>query len=154
MTRNASSNWLNEVEMAAWLGFVETFADLIRAIESDLTPHGIDLGDYQVFVYLSGSVEGSMKMCDLADALQLTPSGLTRRIDGLVSRGWVERRPSEEDRRVNLAALTSRGKKLIEEVAPGHVESVRRHMIDQLTVSELKAFASGFSRIRTGLDEE
>ena len=71
-------------------------------------------------------------MCDLAGKLQLSPSGLTRRLDGLVKAGWVERTPSETDRRVMLAVLTPAGFDKLVEAAPVHVESVRRHMIDLL----------------------
>ena len=52
------------------------------------------MGDYQVLVYLSEADDHAMRMCDLAARLQLSPSGLTRRLDGLVRGGLVERRPS------------------------------------------------------------
>ena len=50
-----------------------------------------------------------MRMCDLAQALRLSPSGLTRRLDGLVRHGLVERRSSPTDRRVMHAHLTDAG---------------------------------------------
>ena len=64
------TRWLNDIEMAAWLGFVQTQGDLLTALEHDLQPTGLTLGDYQVFVYLSASDDNSMKMCDLAELLQ------------------------------------------------------------------------------------
>ena len=146
-------NWLQPTEMAAWRSYIETYADLIAALEDDLAPTGLDLGDYQVLVFLSESDEQSLRMCDLAARLQLSPSGLTRRLDGLVRAGLVERRGSEDDRRVMLAALTRRGLEVLERAAPVHVESVRRHMIDLLDESELAVFTSAFQKIRAGLSE-
>ena len=86
--------------------------------------------------------------------LQLSPSGLTRRLDGLVRAGLVERRPSATDRRVMLAGLTDAGWEHLERVAPVHVESVRRHVIDRLDEQDIKAMARIFRAIRTGLRAE
>jgi DNA-binding MarR family transcriptional regulator len=111
-------------------------------------------GDYQVLVHLSEAEERSVRMCDLAGKLQLSPSGLTRRLDGLVQAGYVERRPSDADRRVMLAVLTAAGFAKLVEAAPVHVASVRRRMIDLLSTSELDAIASAFGKIRAALDAE
>lgn len=154
MARNEDTRWLDRDEMRAWVGFVETYGDLLTALEGDLAETGLTLGDYQVFVYLSAADGQSVKMCDLAETLQLSPSGLTRRIDGLVKAGWVERRPSEQDRRVMHAALTDAGRAKLESAAPVHVASVRARLIDHLDRDDLVAFARAFSKIRSALDAE
>jgi DNA-binding MarR family transcriptional regulator len=143
--------WLDAVEMAAWRSYIETVVDLNAALEADLTPHGLTLGDYQVLVELSEAEEHAMRMCDLAARLQLSPSGLTRRLDGLVRMGLVERRPSEVDRRVMLAVLTDHGQDYLAKVAPDHVRSVRRHIIDLLDRDDLVAMGRIFSTIRQAL---
>ena len=148
-----ATRWLRPDEMAAWRSYIETYADLMAALEGDLASTGLNLGDYQVLVYLSESADRTLRMCDLAARLQLSPSGLTRRLDGLVGAGLVERRGSEHDRRVMLAALTPKGLSTLERAAPVHVESVRRHVIDQLDESELKVFAGVFQKIRAGLGQ-
>lgn len=144
--------WLTPAEMSAWRAFIETHDDLIAALEADLVPEGLTLGDYQVLVYLTEADEQRMRMCDLAEMLQLSPSGLTRRLDGLVAVGWVERVNSDADRRVMLAALTDLGRAKLAESAPGHVRSVRNRMIDVLDRDELDAIATSFRKIREALD--
>ena len=146
--------WLDPAEMAAWRTYIETVTDLDAALGADLAPTGLTTGDYQVLVYLSEMDGHAVRMCDLAGKLQLSPSGLTRRLDGLVQAGWVERLPSDTDRRVMLAALTPAGLSKLVEAAPVHVASVRRRMIDLLTRDELAAVASAFGKIRAGLDAE
>ena len=146
-----ATRWLTATEMGAWRGFVETYADLVTALETDLVGTGLTLGDYQVLVYLSEANDHSMRMCDLAAMLQLSPSGLTRRLDGLVNAGLVARRGSEADRRVMLAQLTAMGMSRLEAAAPTHVESVRRRMIDLLDDDELRAMAGAFEKIRRHL---
>ncbi len=146
-----ATRWLDAHEMEAWRTYIETYADLITAIERDLAAHDLTLGDYQVLVYLSEATDRSMRMCDLADMLQLSPSGLTRRLDGLVSAGFVARDPSTDDRRVMMARLTDEGFATLREVAPHHVASVRRHIFDHLDDEQVAAMASIFAAIGKGL---
>jgi len=148
-----ATKWLTPREMTAWRTYIETFSDLIGAIERDLGEHDLTLGDYQVFVYLSEAPGRSMRMCDLADLLQLSPSGLTRRLDGLVKAGFVTREPSTDDRRVMLASLTPNGLAALEAAAPDHVSSVRRHVFDHLDNDQVDALASIFQSIKNGLAE-
>ena len=145
--------WLTTEEMTAWRTYVETYSDLIAAIEHDLAEHDLTLGDYQVFVYLSEAPNRSMRMCDLADRLQLSPSGLTRRLDGLVKAGFVTREPSVDDRRVMLATLTPAGFTALENAAPDHVASVRRHIFDHLDSDQVEALTSIFQSIKAGLTQ-
>jgi DNA-binding MarR family transcriptional regulator len=148
---DVATAWLTTDEMAAWRTYIETYGDLIAAIERDLAEHDLTLGDYQVFVYLSEAPNRSMRMCDLADLLQLSPSGLTRRLDGLVKAGFVTREPSTDDRRVMLATLTPSGFAALEAAAPDHVASVRRHIFDHLDRDQVAALASIFQSIKSGL---
>jgi DNA-binding MarR family transcriptional regulator len=140
--------------MSAWRSYAETVFDLNAALEADLSAHGLTLGDYQVLVFLSEAEHRSMRMCDLAARLQLSPSGLTRRLDGLVRAGLVERRPSDHDRRVMLAVLTDHGLDHLGDAAPTHVESVRRHVIDRIDRRDIAAMARIFGAIRDGLHDD
>ena len=152
MTSPRATRWLSDAEMAAWRSFVETQGDLLNAIEGDLQSTELSLGDYQVLVFLSEADDRRMRMCDLADVLQLSPSGLTRRLDGLVRRGLVERVGSEADRRVMLAVLSEKGLATLEAAAPIHVESVRARLVDLLDDDELAALAHIFRKVRAELD--
>jgi DNA-binding MarR family transcriptional regulator len=145
------TKWLNGAEMAAWRAYIEIVGDLSAALEKDLVAQGLTVGDYQVLVYLSEADEGSMRMCDLAHMLQLSPSGLTRRLDGLVKSDHVTRAPSTEDGRVMMAVLTDEGHGLLESAAPHHVASVRRHVFDHLDAAQVDAMGSIFAAIAAGL---
>ena len=155
MTRVGSSTldtkWLDDDEMRAWRAYVETVVELNAALEADLAGHGLTLGDYQVLVFLSEAEERAMRMCDLAVRLQLSPSGLTRRLDGLVRSGLVERRPSEIDRRVMLAVLTPKGIAAMKAAAPTHVDSVRARIFDQIDRGDIAAIERVFTAIHDGL---
>jgi DNA-binding MarR family transcriptional regulator len=147
----ASPRWLDADEMRAWRSFAETIDDLGALLDADLQPTGLSLGDYQVLVYLSEARDRRMRMCDLASSLQLSPSGLTRRLDGLVKAGLVSREGSRCDRRVMLAVLTADGMRALEAAAPVHVESVRRRIFDHLDRSQVDAMAGIFTAIQQAL---
>lgn len=147
---SAAVRWLDPDEMAAWRSFVDVSAAVMAAVDSDLQANaGISNGDYGVLVSLSEAERSRLRMCDLAGALHLSPSGLTRRLDGLVRAGLVERVPSEDDRRVMLAVLTTKGRRLLERAAPDHVESVRRHFVDQLSRTQLRNLSAALRSIES-----
>jgi len=144
-------DWLDEEEMAAWRGLVDVSAAVMGALEAELVAHhGITTGDYGVLARLSEAENSRMRMCDLASALHLSPSGLTRRLDGLVRRHIVTREPSADDRRVMLAVLTAEGRAFLEQIAPLHLDCVRRYFISQLSRTQLRNLSSAFRSIERG----
>jgi DNA-binding MarR family transcriptional regulator len=147
----ASPRWLNDAEMKAWRGFVTTSPDLMNAIERDLGVFGLDAGDYQLLAMLSEATDHRLKMCDLADTLRLSRSGLTRRMDGVVKAKYVERIQDKDDRRVSFAHLTTKGYEFLKKIAPLHLKDVRSRMIDLLNESEIKALGSAFAKINAHL---
>jgi DNA-binding MarR family transcriptional regulator len=148
------AKWLRPAEMRAWRAFAEVNGPLMAALESDLAPHGMTLGEYEVLVNLSEAPDRRLRMCDLATRLGLSPSGLTRRLDGLVKAGLVRRQPSETDRRVINAALTDSGLAAMRAAAGDHVRSVRRHLLDRLTAEQVDALADIFTAVAGGLGVE
>ncbi len=147
----AEPKWLTPEEMRAWRMFIVASGDLVRAIERDLAPYRLDLGDYQLLAILSESPEQRLRMCELAELLQLSRGGLTRRMEGVLKAKLVSRIQAADDKRVAFAKLTDKGFKLLKKAAPAHLCSVRRLMIDQLTSAEVKAIGSAFAKISTQL---
>jgi DNA-binding MarR family transcriptional regulator len=143
--------WLSASEMRAWRNFIQSVNTMTAALESDLLPFGLTMGDYEVLVRLSEAEGQRLRMCDLATALQLSPSGLTRRLDGLVRSGLVERVASPSDRRVMFAALTPLGSAKLVEAAPDHVASVRNRFLKGLTKNQVRALGDIFETVRANL---
>ena len=146
-----ATTWLSPSEMRAWRNFIEAVNTMIPALERDILPYGLTMGDYEVLVRLSEADDQRMRMCDLATVLQLSPSGLTRRLDGLVSTGLVERVASPADRRVMFAALTDAGRAKLAEAAPDHVASVRNRFFKGLTRDQIRQLGDIFETVRARL---
>lgn len=132
--------WLNTDELRTWRAMLSAQAMLVAALDRELlSEHDLGLADYDVFVQLSEAKDGSLRMADLARAVLLSPSGLTRRLDGLVRNGYVERKPCPSDGRGLLAVLTEAGYKKLETMAPTHLRGVRAHFIDLIEPEDTPA---------------
>jgi DNA-binding MarR family transcriptional regulator len=143
--------WLDDEEMAAWRSMIEVYTGVMAALELESSErHGLAGGDYAVLVTLSEAPDERLRMCDLACSLHLSPSGITRRLDGMVKQGLVVREPSTEDRRVMLAVLTPEGRAKLDAAAPDHVDAVRRNFLDHLTRTQIRNLASAFGAVERG----
>ena len=149
-----ATKWLTPQEMAAWRAILATSNDLWRVIDRDLDAHDLDGGDYQLLAMVSESPDKRIRLCDLADQLGLTRSGLTRRMDGVVKKKLIARVQSTEDGRVAFAEMTPKGMELLKVVAPEHLRTVRRVIFDHLNAAEVKAIASGLGKIAAQLESE
>ena len=134
--------------MHAWRSLLRAHARLLARLDADLqASQGISVTDYEVLVQLAEEEGGRIRMSELADRLLLSPSGLTRRLDGLVASGMVERHRCPTDRRGAYAALTPAGQARLREAAPDHVEQVRRYFVDRLSRKQLEALADALDRV-------
>jgi DNA-binding MarR family transcriptional regulator len=134
--------WLDEDEMRAWRRLMQIRFQLMGTLDRELqAAHGISMADYEVLITISDAGDKGLRMTDLAESLLLSPSGLTRRLDGLVRDGLVARQSCPSDRRGSYAVLTPEGRRRLEEAAPTHVDGVRRHFIDRLSREQLRAMA-------------
>ncbi len=70
----------------------------------------------------------SMKV--LSESMVKSPAGITQNIDFLEKRGFVNRVPSQEDRRVNLIEMTPEGSEILEQANKFYIEKVRELMKD------------------------
>jgi DNA-binding MarR family transcriptional regulator len=62
-------------------------------------------------------------------------------------RGLVDREECADDGRGSELVLTDKGQRAIIEAAPGHVASVRRHLIDLLTPDEIDSLGAITHRV-------
>lgn len=70
---------------------------------------GCSLVEHDLLAWLAAAPGKRLRMLDLATCLRVTPGGLTRIIDRLVDRGWIQRDRPVENRREVYATLTKAG---------------------------------------------
>src|SRR5436190_2855971 len=132
--------WLDPNERRTWLSWLLSSRLLWDELERDLQRDaGMPFGYYDILVTLSESSERTRRMSELADATQSSRSRLSHAVARLEELGWVRRESCDTDRRGQLAVLTDDGFAALQAAAPMHVESVRRHLFDQLSAEQLLA---------------
>jgi DNA-binding MarR family transcriptional regulator len=97
--------------------------------------------DYDVLSTLTEGHEPTWRASALAERLMWSTSRLAHHVGRMERRGLVVRGGSSHDGRAATLALTPIGRKTLEEAAPPHVDSVRRHLIDLLTPAEIDTLA-------------
>lgn len=141
-------DWLDELEEHAWRGLLDCHTRLVDRLDADLqASQGLALADYEVLVILSEAPDHRIRMRELAGRLNLSPSGATRRVDGLVAAGLAERVPCVDDRRGSYATLTDAGERRLRSAAPDHVRHVRRHFLDHVDRQQLAMLAAAFDAV-------
>ncbi len=128
------TRWLDDDEKLAWRRYIAATRlvedALDRQLRSDAQmPHSY----YEVLVRLSAQPDRTMRMSDLAERTLSSRSRLSHAVGKLEGLGWVERSACPTDRRGLLARLTDAGMAALAEAAPGHVEEVRRRLLDPLS---------------------
>ena len=138
----------NELEMASWAGFLRTHASLIRELDDELTrAHGLPLSSYDVLVQLASAPDERLRLSQLADAVLLSRSGLSRLVARLVDQGLVDRIECTTDARGAFAALTDAGRAKLEEARATHRTGVRERFLDRLSEAQQRQLATAWRRI-------
>ena len=86
-------------------------------------------------------------MGELAGALLLSRSGLTRLVDRLERQGMVERERCEDDARGYFAVITGAGRRKLATARPAHLAGVREHFLERLSERDLDALARAWEKV-------
>jgi DNA-binding MarR family transcriptional regulator len=139
---------LTDAGISAWKGFLRAHARLTRELDEELrSSHGFALGDLDVLIQLGEAPRGRLRMCDLAAAVVLSPSGLSRRVDRLERAGLVTRERSERDARNIEGRLTPAGKRLLGRLRAAHRGGVKERFADRFSADELERLTELMGRL-------
>ena len=139
---------LSRPDLAAWLRFLRAHAALTRQLSARLeSEHGLTLSDYDVLVQLYYAPERRMRRIDIARLVLLSPSGITRLLDGLERAGWVEKVRCASDARVVYAALTAEGVRKCEAAHTTHLADIEEVFSSRFSEDEHEALAELLGRL-------
>jgi DNA-binding MarR family transcriptional regulator len=134
--------------LEAWINLLRAHAATTRQFNAELLEtHGLTLNDFDVLAQLSRGPAHGLKRAELAERVLLTPSGITRLLDGLERAGYVSRGECSTDARVTYAVLTDAGREKLREASKTHLASVRAVLSEHLTGEELDQLAKLLSRL-------
>lgn len=125
--------------LAAWRSFLRTHSHLLRLLEQDLQiHHKIALGSYDVLVQLAEAPDNRLRMSELAEAVLLSRSGLTRLVDRMQRDGLVARAPDPDDARGLFTVLTEQGRDALRDAARVHLAGISQLVFDRVSDAELR----------------
>ena len=125
-------------ELASWREFLRAHARLTRQMENDLVrEQHLSLASYDVLVQLAEAPARRLRMTDLAEALLLSRSGVTRLVGRLERIGLVTRSRAADDGRGVVAELTDRGLDRLRTASATHLAGISRHFAGQLSEVQL-----------------
>ena len=122
---------------------VRTHERIMQELDAELErEHGLSLAEFDVLIQLSEAPERRLRMADLAEAVLLTRSGMSRLVDRLESRGLVERSRCPSDARGLNATLTDAGAARLADAAITHLAGLRERFTDRLAADDVARLES------------
>ncbi len=140
---------LEPSRLVAWRSFLTAHAALINQIERELLEAGVvPLSWYDVLFALYDAPDQRLRMNELASAIVLSRSGLTRLVDRLEAEGLLARERSASDRRGAFAVLTEKGVEAMREAWPIYARGIEEHFARFLSDEEVRLVTEIFRRMR------
>lgn len=142
------------IRLEVWIRFLRAHSAITRELSAELvSTHGLTLSDYEVLLHLSRAPDGLLRRIDLAERVLLTPSGITRLLEGLERAGLVCRASCPTDARVSYAKLTDAGLERLRAASSTHLEGVSRLFVGQFSAAELTTLGTLLARLPGGEPE-
>ncbi|MDP9223708.1 MAG: MarR family winged helix-turn-helix transcriptional regulator [Actinomycetota bacterium] len=139
----ANTRWLTPGEERSWRAYRSMRARLDLQLGRELADtSGLSESDYDVLSAVSEADGHQCRLKELAASMLWSPSRLSHHIARMEQRGLVKREGCVSDGRGAVIVLTPHGWRTIQAAAPGHVASVRRHLIDLLSPQEIKTLGA------------
>jgi DNA-binding MarR family transcriptional regulator len=137
-----------------WAHLVRAHAAIARALDARLSAeHDLTINEYQCLLLLERAEERRMRRVDIAEAMVLSPSGVTRMLDRLENAGLVEKAKCSSDARVTYAVLTTGGRNRLKRAGKSHDAVIEELVGGPLREPDLKALAEIMERLGSKGDE-
>jgi MarR family 2-MHQ and catechol resistance regulon transcriptional repressor len=115
-----------------------------RGVRPHLAEHGLGMTEFAVLEVLYH--KGALPLGEIRDRILVTGASTTYVVKKLEQRGLMRRRPCGEDKRVVFGEITSKGRVLMDDVFPGHVDRLRTVMA-VLSLSEKRQVSQLLRRL-------
>jgi DNA-binding MarR family transcriptional regulator len=144
----AAPSTIDDTALAVWADFLRFHATVTDVLGHELAVRaGMPLTWYDALLHLDAAPDGRLRMQELAAAVVLSRSGLTRVVDRLESVGYVERTSCPSDRRGTNAEITSTGRAALHAARPIHLAGVAEHFAAVLSPAQLQSLGEALRRL-------
>jgi DNA-binding MarR family transcriptional regulator len=139
---------LSADEIDAWFGVLNAQAGLVRAVDAELfAAHRLSGSSHEVLYRLANAEEGHLSIGELGSAVMISPSRVSRVVDGMSGLGLVERVACDTDARVSHVVITAAGRAALPDIERTFQAAVREHFLDRLTPTQVRQLAAIMRRL-------
>lgn len=136
----------------AFLGLLRTADMAKRRFSTLFEPEDLTFQQYNVLRILRGAGPQGLPTLEIGDRMIERTPGVTRIVDRLESKGWVERERCTEDRRKVWCRLTAAGRELLGRLDEP-VAQADRDLFAEVGDDELQGFIQFMDELRRLIDE-
>ncbi len=133
----------------AWASVLLGYNRIANEIDRRLKVAGaVSLSIYDVLLALE-MAGGKLKMSDLASQASFSTSGITRAVDRIEQKGWIERSADKGDRRATWAELTPAGLAERKRAWPIYEAAIQELFGRFISTEEARNMTALFERMKT-----
>lgn len=152
MTTNEEDKEFTGKESIGYLTGV-AYRSINRRLSNNLKSSGNKITSEQYGVLKQLWIEEGQTQLDLACKTSKDKPGITRLLNNLESKGYIERRVNDDDKRCNKIFLTTNGKKL-KKIALEIGEQTAKETTSFVNESELQTCKKVLAQICSGLNKD
>lgn len=150
-TPGGQAGRLSDRQLAAWRALLNVHSAVVERIEHDLAQaERIPLGAYDVLIALYEAPERKLRMQELARAILLNKSTLSRRVDRLEAQGLLAREACGADKRGAYAVLTEAGLAAMRTAWPIYARGIHEYFARHLNDDDVTVISAALKRVLQG----
>jgi DNA-binding MarR family transcriptional regulator len=139
---------LGKPQLDAWRALLRGQTLVLEQVERDLADAELPpLGWYDVLTELNKAPGGKLRIHELADAVIISRSSLSRLLDRIEDAGLLRREPCKDDRRGAFATITPAGKRMLDRMWPVYERRLVEHFHPQLAPEDARALTAALERV-------
>ena len=136
--------------MEVFSALLGTSAELLSAINSSLARHGVSQARFRLLLRLRRAGRRGLHPRELAENLGIGRASVTGLVDGIERAGLAKRMPFDGDRRSIMVALTPKGTRFTDSIAPGRLSRVAQ-LMSCLSVVERRTLTGLLDRVKVNM---
>jgi MarR family transcriptional regulator, 2-MHQ and catechol-resistance regulon repressor len=113
---------LSDLNLKTLIALTRATQDVQRREQRTIKEGGLTVSQFAVLEILYH--KGDLRISEIIEKALSTGGNMTVVIDNLVKEDLVKRCNDPKDRRVNLISITDKGRKLVSDIFPKHVENI------------------------------
>jgi DNA-binding MarR family transcriptional regulator len=142
---------LEAERFGAWINLLQAHAVLADALEQRLQSEcGLSLAEHETLSRLAGTLDGRLRMADVASLLLVSKSGVTRIVDRLEGAGLVTRGTCHTDRRGTFAVITKEGRDALTRAKPAVGAALDSAFSQHLSDADVRALRRVLRKVLEG----